>query len=189
MPAPLLFLDVDGVLNPVCPHPDAGFDSHTLLGYTVLLSAEHGAWLRELAGTYELVWATTWEDEANVHIAPRLGLPELPVVRFNGYVPQPGDPRVPLMELFSARKWAPLLRYAAGRPFAWLDDCIPPRLVRNTLLRSALLRRDRLLLRVDPGQGLDRGHVDRLLHRPPTTGFLRRTGDPHPPARIGDPHR
>ncbi|MFG2822514.1 HAD domain-containing protein [Kitasatospora sp. NPDC048365] len=171
MPKPLLFLDIDGVLNPVCPHPDADFDSHSLLGYTVLLSGRHGDWLRELADGYELVWATTWEEQANAHVAPLLGLPQLPVVRFTGYVPQPGDPRVPLMELFSARKWAPILRYAAGRPFAWVDDCIPPRLVRNSLLR-----RDRLLVPVDPGQGLLRWHVDRLLRRPPAAGRLCRVG-------------
>ncbi len=72
MPKPLLFLDVDGVLNPVCPHPGAGFDAHTLLGYTVLLSARHGSWLRELAGTYELVWATTWENALTLHLVPYL---------------------------------------------------------------------------------------------------------------------
>ncbi|MFE2107518.1 HAD domain-containing protein [Kitasatospora sp. NPDC059463] len=142
MPKPLLFLDVDGVLNPVCPAPEADFDAHTLFGYTVLLSARHGTWLRELAGRYELVWATTWEEHANTHI-------------------------LPLMELLSARKWAPLLRYAAGRPFAWVDDVIPPRLVRNSLWR-----RDRLLLAVDPGQGLERHHVDRLLARPPRPGAV-----------------
>ncbi|MFD8787737.1 HAD domain-containing protein [Kitasatospora sp. NPDC059599] len=162
MPKPLLFLDVDGVLNPVCPDPDAGFDTHALFGYSVLLSTRHGAWLRELAGTYELVWATTWEEHANTHVAPLIGLDPLPVVRLAGYVPQPGDPRVPLMELFSAAKWAPLLRYAGGRPFAWVDDVIPARLVRRSLWR-----RDRLLLPIDPGQGLERRHVDRLLARPP----------------------
>ncbi|MFD5087640.1 HAD domain-containing protein [Kitasatospora sp. NPDC058201] len=168
MPKPLLFLDVDGVLNPVCPGPETDFDAHTMLGYTVLLSPRHGTWLRELAAGYELVWATTWEEHANAHIAPAIGLPELPLVRFTGYTPQPGDPRVPLMELFSARKWAPLLRYAAGRPFAWVDDVIPGRLV-----RSALWRRDRVLLPIDPGRGLERRHVDRLLARPPRPATLR----------------
>jgi hypothetical protein len=167
VPKPLLFLDVDGVLNPVCPHPDAGFDTHTLFGYAVLLSARHGAWLRELADTYELVWATTWEEHANTHVAPALGLDPLPVVRLSGYVPRPGDPRIPLMELFSAQKWAPLLRHAGGRPFAWVDDVIPGR-----LLRKSLWRRDRLLLRIDPGQGLERWHVDRLLARPPRAHAL-----------------
>ncbi|MGW4379510.1 HAD domain-containing protein [Kitasatospora sp. NPDC004531] len=169
MGKPLLYVDVDGVLNPVFPHPDEDFDSHTLLGYSVLLSPRHGEWLRELADHYDLVWATTWEFEANRYIAPLLGLPELPVVKFSGYVPQPGDPRVPLMELFSAFKWAPLLRYAEGRPFAWVDDLIPSRLVRRSLLRP-----DRLLMPIDPAQGLRREHVDRLLRRPPTQNWLNR---------------
>ncbi|RKE22852.1 HAD domain-containing protein [Streptomyces sp. TLI_171] len=166
MGKPLLYLDVDGVLNPVFPHPDDGFDPHTLLGYSVLLSPRHGEWLRELAAHYELVWATTWEEQANAHIAPLLGLPELPVVVFSGYVPQPGDPRVPLMELFSAHKWAPILRHAQGRPFAWVDDCIPPRLVRRSVLRA-----DRVLLRIDPAHGLRREHVDRLLRHPPSRAW------------------
>ncbi|GAA2258023.1 hypothetical protein GCM10010232_55270 [Streptomyces amakusaensis] len=169
MSKPLLFLDVDGVLNPADPHPRADFDAHTLLGFRVLLSPRHGDWLHELAQVYELCWATTWEEDANTHIAPALGLPPLPVVRFAGYRPQPGDPRVPLMELFSGAKWAPLLRHADGRPFAWLDDVMPFRLVRNSLVR-----RDRLLLRVDGRQGLERHHVDRLLAKPPRPGLLRR---------------
>jgi hypothetical protein len=169
VPKPLLYLDIDGVLNPACPDPGPDFRTHALLGYRVLLSPRHGCWLRELSTAYELVWATTWEEDANLHIAPLLDLPALPVVRFSGYRAQPGDPRVPLMELFSARKWAPILRHAAGRPFAWLDDVIPPRLVRRSRLR-----RDRLLLPVHPAEGLSRRHVERLLARPPAAGLLGR---------------
>ncbi|WP_431677495.1 HAD domain-containing protein [Kitasatospora sp. KL5] len=171
--APLLFIDVDGVLNPAEPHPDDPFDRHHLLGYDVLLSPEHGTWLRELSGTYELCWATTWQESANELLAPLLGLPELPVVAVNRYVRRPGDPRIRLAELFSGHKWAPLLRYAAGRPFAWIDDVMPPRLVRNSLLR-----RDRLLIPVDPLQGLQRHHVDHLLHRPPRPRLWHRTTGP-----------
>ncbi|WP_035803360.1 HAD domain-containing protein [Kitasatospora mediocidica] len=162
MSKPLLYLDVDGVLNPVEPHPVTDFDAHSVLDFRVLLSPRHGDWLRELEQVYELCWATTWEEDANTHLAPLLGLPPLPVVRFAGYRPQAGDPRVRLMELLSGAKWAPLLRHANGRPFAWLDDVMPFRLVRNSLLR-----RDRLLLPVNPYQGLERQHVDRLLDRPP----------------------
>ncbi|MEW1910673.1 HAD domain-containing protein [Kitasatospora sp. NPDC085895] len=162
--APLLYIDVDGVLNPADPYPADGFRRHELLGYEVLLSPVHGEWLRELSGTYRLCWATTWQESANEHLAPLLGLPELPVVGVNRYVRQPGDPRTRLAELFSGFKWAPILRHAAGRPFAWIDDVIPPRLVRNSTLRP-----DRLLIPVDPHQGLERHHVDRLLRRPPRT--------------------
>ncbi|WP_329012610.1 HAD domain-containing protein [Streptomyces sp. NBC_00690] len=177
MSKPLLFLDVDGVLNPARPQPAGDFDAHDLLGFRVLLSRRHRDWLLELAQVYEVCWATTWEDDANTHIAPALGLPTLPVVRFRGYTAQPGDPRIRLMELFSGAKWPPLLRYANKRPFAWLDDVIPPRLVRNSLVRP-----DRLLLPIDGQQGLERHHVDRLLARPPRPVFplqltrsLRRT--------------
>ncbi|MFE0460445.1 HAD domain-containing protein [Kitasatospora sp. NPDC058965] len=162
MGKPLLFLDVDGVLNPAAPPPGAGFEEHDLLGFRVLLAPVHGVWLAELAQVYELCWATTWEEDANTHLAPLLGLPPLPVVRFRGYRPQPGDPRVRLMELLSGAKWAPLLRHAGGRPFAWVDDVMPFRLVRNSVFR-----RDRLLLPIDPELGLERYHVDRLLARPP----------------------
>ncbi|MFJ1708138.1 HAD domain-containing protein [Kitasatospora sp. NPDC088346] len=168
MHRPLLFVDVDGVLNPECPYPDTGFDRHHLLGHTVLVSGVHGAWLRELAAAYQLVWATTWEEHANLHLSPLLGLEQLPVVRFTGYVPQPDDPKVPVLDVFSARKWAPIVRYAEGRPFAWIDDVIP-----SSLLRRTFLRRDRVLLRIEAGQGLQRRHVDRLLTRPPMASRLR----------------
>ena len=170
---PLLFLDVDGVLNPVLPSPD--FTVYDILDATVLLSARHGGWLRELAYTYDLVWATTWEHEANRHIAPRLGLPELPVVEFTGYRPRPGDPRLAEAERYAARKWAPILRYAAGRPFAWTDDVIPRRLVRSSLLRT-----DRLLLPVNPAHGLPRAYVNRLLAGPPTPSRHTRRSRPMP---------
>ncbi|MFF7655542.1 HAD domain-containing protein [Streptomyces sp. NPDC007983] len=164
---PLLFLDIDGVLNPVLPTD--GFTAYDILDFTVLLSVTHADWLRELSATYELVWATTWEHEANRHIAPLLELPRLPVVEFTGYEPRPDDPKLPVLDLLSGRKWAPILRYAAGRPFAWVDDVMPERLVTRSRLR-----RDRLLLPVDPAHGLRREHVDRLLRRPPRARRLRR---------------
>ncbi|MFG2141550.1 HAD domain-containing protein [Streptomyces sp. NPDC048650] len=160
---PLLFLDIDGVLNPVLPTP--GFTAHDLLDHTVLLSVDHANWLRELAAVYDLVWATTWEHHANTHIAPLLELPELPVVEFTGYLSRPDDPRFEGPESLLARKWAPILRYAAGRPFAWVDDVMP-----DSLVRRGRRRPDRLLVPVDPAHGLHRRHVDRLLTTPPRRG-------------------
>ncbi|MER5642469.1 HAD domain-containing protein [Kitasatospora sp. NPDC002227] len=65
---PLLYLDVDGVLNPDHPTPEC--TTHRILDLDVHLSARHAAWLQELAGTYDLTWATTWEDHANTHLSP-----------------------------------------------------------------------------------------------------------------------
>jgi hypothetical protein len=157
---PLLFLDIDGVLNPVLLAP--GFTAHDLMDHTVLLSADHADWLDELAGTYELVWASTWEHHANTHIAPLLKLPALPVVEFSGYRSRPDDPQLEGVESLLGRKWAPLLRYAGDRPFAWIDDVMPDSLVRHSRWRI-----DRLLLPVEPARGLRRHHVDRLLAAPP----------------------
>lgn len=144
---PLLYLDVDGVLNPVCPRPEGDFTIYRIQGSTVLISARHGAWLRELSEVYQLVWASTWEAYANLCIAPLLHLPELPFVPVGR---RPGG------------DWLPIVRHAAGRPFAWVDDLIP-----DAVLRDSEARADRLLLPVDPGQGLRRSHVDRLLREPP----------------------
>lgn len=82
---PLLYLDVDGVLNPLAPSDPARFVRHETGGPAVRLFPEHGEWLRELSARYELVWATTWEHLANEHLGPLLGLPELPVVEFSAY--------------------------------------------------------------------------------------------------------
>ncbi|MFD7668901.1 HAD domain-containing protein [Streptomyces sp. NPDC059788] len=157
---PLLFLGIDGVLNPVLP--TAGFTAHSLLDFTVLLSVDHVDWLRELSDTYDLVWATTWEHDANTHIAPLLELPRLPVVEFTGPRGHPESRGAAGHDGAPGRIWPRLLRYAGRRPFAWVDDVIA-----ESLLHLSRGRPDRLLIPVDPGRGLLRGHVDRLLAAPP----------------------
>lgn len=88
MERPILFLDVDGPLIPFGPSfrqaqavasgsglfPDRG---NPLLER---LNPAIGPRLRALG--CDLVWATTWRDEANESVAPRLGLPRLPVVEW-----------------------------------------------------------------------------------------------------------
>jgi hypothetical protein len=125
---PLLFLDVDGPLIPFGAEPGtypnyppdpARTDprAHPLLAR---LDPAHGRRLAALP--CELVWATTWMEEANETVAPRLGLPALPVV------PWPEEPYgTEGTELDDRRlglhwKTRALVTRAAGRAFAWVDD-------------------------------------------------------------------
>ncbi|MGW5609376.1 hypothetical protein ACWEWI_25375 [Streptomyces sp. NPDC003753] len=133
MSRPLLFLDVDGPLNPYAAKPGkrpAGYttlrvpqdgrapEEHRALSLRrrplqVWLNPEHGRDLLRL--DYELCWATTWMEDANRWIAPVLGLPELPFVDFGDILLQDRPDGVHW-------KTAPLVDYANGRPFAWVDD-------------------------------------------------------------------
>ncbi|MFJ9851141.1 hypothetical protein [Streptomyces sp. NPDC101150] len=125
---PLLFLDVDGPLNPWLAKPHrrpAGYTTHRMrpTGWEpprgplrVWLNPGHGPLLMGLG--YRLIWATTWKEEANTWIGPVLGLPELPAVQW----PQMHR-RDPDCVHWKTRQ---LLTHAAGRPFAWVDDEIGP---------------------------------------------------------------
>ncbi|GAA0744674.1 hypothetical protein Drose_37300 [Dactylosporangium roseum] len=141
---PIMFLDVDGVLIPLRARPteatsvegcaalpvddDAG---NPLLGR---LDQEDGRRLLSLG--CQLVWATTWMSDANELVAPRLGLPELPVVDF------PDDDGKPEHGLHWKTRF--LIRWAAGRTFVWLDDEVTDadrRWVRANYAGNALLHR------------------------------------------------
>jgi rhodanese-related sulfurtransferase len=78
----------------------------------VWLNPDHGAALLGLP--YELVWATTWMHDANTLIAPQLGLPGLPVIEWPRMFHDDAD----------GIHWKTrhVVDWAAGRPFAWVDD-------------------------------------------------------------------
>ncbi|MEU9865067.1 HAD domain-containing protein [Streptomyces sp. NPDC047971] len=162
MTKPLLLIDVDGPLNPYAAkaqHRPEGYDTHRMSpeGWTgpkplrVWLNPDHGAELLALAGAYELVWATTWKGEANAWIGPHLGLPGLPFIdwpQMHGKAPRG-----------TFWKTQYILEYAAGRPFAWVDDDITSydhAYVEANHLAAALL------LHVDPRIGLIRPDFDAL---------------------------
>ncbi len=149
---PILFLDVDGPLNPYAAKPTQrpeGYETHRFFegthdwgkrGLRVWLNPEHGKQL--LALPFDLVWGTTWQDMANEHVGPVLGLPELPVVHFG---------------LSETKKIPALVRYAAGRPFAWVDDEIDDwdhEYATKVHTAPFLLRAPFLLHQVDPSRGL-----------------------------------
>ncbi|WP_234478602.1 hypothetical protein, partial [Streptomyces sp. MBT65] len=81
----LLFLDVDGTLLPFGasrPYPvyAPGFAPPVAAAPPLLTRIDPSLGPRLAALRCELVWATTWMDDANVCVAPWLGLPQLPLV-------------------------------------------------------------------------------------------------------------
>lgn len=119
---PLILLDVDGPLNPWRAKPTrrpAGYETFRLRpdGWPgkrplrVWLNRRHGDMLLALADATggELVWATTWLDQANTLIGPKLGLPTLPVMHWDVV----GSPRW---------KFEAALRWSCDRPLVWFDD-------------------------------------------------------------------
>ncbi len=162
---PLLYIDVDGPLNPYGAKPEkrpVGYETHRLMPAAwlerhpstpparvkplrVWLNPEHGPQLLALADVFELVWATTWEHEANAMIGPMIGLPELPVVEW--------DHNRPRLDWEHGTFWKTkqLIEHAAGRPFAWVDDDIT---VRDRRYVDTENPGAALLHYVDPAKGL-----------------------------------
>ncbi|MFJ9696187.1 hypothetical protein [Kitasatospora sp. NPDC101183] len=169
MTQPLLLIDVDGPLNPYAA-PDTrrpeGYETHRLLpeGWVtrnaptprnqvkplrVWLNPAHGPEL--LALPYELVWATTWMEDANSHIGPRIGLPELPYITWTNLF---GDDPDGLHW-----KTRDLVAWADGRSFVWLDDELGPLDIEWI---AANHPGPALPLWVDPRTGLREPHFEAL---------------------------
>jgi hypothetical protein len=115
MDRPILAVDVDGVISLFGAEekPNRAHTRFELVdGVPHLISLPTGDRLRRLSESFELVWASGWEDKANFYLPSMLGLPELPHVTFGGAVSG------------GAAHWklGPLDDYAADRPLAWIDD-------------------------------------------------------------------
>jgi hypothetical protein len=115
MSQPVLAVDVDGVISLFgFEEPPGKSEARFELvdGMVHCISLAAGERLRRLHEHYELVWATGWEEKANFYLPSILGLPELPVLSFDGAA------------RFGSAHWklGPLDEYAKGRPAAWIDD-------------------------------------------------------------------
>lgn len=126
---PLLLIDVDGPLNPYAAKPHRrpeGYQTHRMrpTGWEqpwqkplrVWLNPTHGPALQQLP--FDLIWCTTWAAEANEWIAPHIGLPSLPVVDWSKDAPGPRHSQ-PDGTFWKTQH---VVTWAAGRPFAWIDD-------------------------------------------------------------------
>jgi len=150
MTRPLLLLDIDGVLNPYgTPAPPAGFAEHHLFPgeEPVRVNPDHGTWITAAREVLDIAWASSWNDDANRLLAPRLHIVPLPVVTMP---PAPFDPgeKVPL-----------IAAYARQRPTAWIDDLHTSHAHNWAKSRTA----PALLITVDPAIGLTREAIDDVI--------------------------
>ncbi len=121
--APVLAVDIDGVISlfgfdqPVeagRKAHDAPGEFHLIDGMLHCISLDTGPRLKRLGETYELIWASGWEDRANDHLPGILGLHEFPYLTFDGRA------------RFGTAHWKleALEEYADSRPLAWIDDSL-----------------------------------------------------------------
>ena len=148
---PILFLDVDGVISLFGFAPDAWPGRLQLVdGIPHCIGHGCGERIGRLAERFELVWATGWEETANVYLPPLLGLGrELPCLRFDGRA------------TWGSAHWKleAIDRYAGDRPAAWIDDNLTGECLDWSNRRPA----PTLLIRTDPAVGLTDAHVQELL--------------------------
>lgn len=102
----IIFLDIDGVLNPFGFNRDSEWDDaeeHIIEGFSLLLSRELGGRLASLPAT--IIWATTWQEDAW-----RIG----EIVDINA----------DHLELGPGWKQAAILSFLQDTPspFVWIDD-------------------------------------------------------------------
>jgi len=100
----------------------------------------------------ELVWGTSWGQVAVTWIAPRLGLPEFPVIEVPYRRPAFGwSPKI-----------GPVQRWVGDRPLAWIDDQLG-----GKEPGWAEERRDdgilTLIIHPHPVRGLELTHVEEVL--------------------------
>ncbi len=150
----LLLLDIDGTLCPAGAGPAVEMRHLSIGAGAVSFRADLPEVLAELAALYELAWATAWQDNANLLLAPALGLPTLPVVRFT-------DPADEVGSRYTGRTWKlPSVQgFEADRPLAWIDDDLHG----DAHSWAAARRIPTKLLSTDPSRGIVDREVRSLL--------------------------
>lgn len=151
---PLLFLDVDGVLNCLAieePEGSTRLSSAGLYGSTteVICPAGTKERLERLLEHYDPVWATAWLGTAHGYFRGHLCLSEFPwpYIQYAGY------------------KITEIIKYAEGKPFVWVDDFAEYELDQLGWLND--IQRywpdNAYYLAPDPQVGLTDEQVDRLI--------------------------
>ena len=150
---PVLFVDVDGVISLFGFDPAAELPGpfHWIDGIAHCIPPGSGPRLARLADSFELVWATGWEEKANEYLPHILALPfgSLPCLTFDGRA------------RFGSSHWKVdvIEEYARGRPAAWIDDNMDEECVVWARRRAA----PTLLIEALPSVGMTDEHVAELL--------------------------
>jgi hypothetical protein len=150
---PILFVDVDGVISVFGFAPGDGAlpgPLHWIDGVAHCIPDDVGGRLVSLAETFELVWATGWEERANEHLPFLLKLPfrDLPCLTFDGRA------------VFGSAHWKldAIDEYAGNRPAAWIDDNIDEACTAWAERRAA----PTLLVETSSAEGITDEHVKLL---------------------------
>jgi hypothetical protein len=153
---PVLYVDVDGVISLWGFDPDRrpGGAFAAVDGILHFLSAEAGAHLLDLAGVFDLVWCTGWEEKADEHLPHALGLPGLAGLPHLSFA-QDTSPRATTPGHW---KLAAVDAHAGARPCAWIDDALNEACDAWARERGA----PTLLVHTHPARGLISEHADLL---------------------------
>jgi hypothetical protein len=155
---PILAVDIDGVISlfgfqdPVnaagMRGPDAPGEFHLIDGMLHCIALDTGPRLNRLGETYELIWASGWEDRANDHLPGILGVPKLHHLTFDGRAK------------FGTAHWKleALEDYAGDRRLAWIDDSLDDSCFAWAEAREA----PTLLVPTESSVGMIDAHVDVL---------------------------
>jgi hypothetical protein len=163
---PLLLVDIDGVVS-LFGAPDGSVGEragaaeheirgsfHAIDGIPHFLSSTAAGHLLRLRDSFELVWASGWEEKANEHLPRLLGLPaSLPYIAFSQRTPLSGRTTHAHWKLES------IAAYVGERPLAWIDDAFNPACHEWADARRA----PTLLVSTLPARGLTQAEARELL--------------------------
>lgn len=167
LPRPALLVDVDGVLNAVVGTPfgarkeelaKAVFeDVFTAQNLPIRVPVGTRDRILNLETLFDCVWATSWEERARSHLAPRFGFgADWPFIVFHDDFPDSGTWKLPAVQRFAE------LAENRGRALAWIDDDLEP----DALEWAAWRSREgtpTMMLRPDADVGFTERHYGKLL--------------------------
>jgi hypothetical protein len=171
---PILAVDVDGVISLFgfdVPPPPSTVTWQLIDGTPHCISLAAGERLGRLTATFELVWATGWQDRANDQLPQVIGIGPLPVIEFDlpvggtgseiGIAPTRPLPGPTAGSIAGHWKLEALDRFAAGRAIAWIDDSLDQSCFEWAERREAT-GSPTLLAPTEPEIGIEEGHVAAL---------------------------